>query len=354
MYANSAVPQAGFTAANMMPHATMPIVFAQGTMNSTGTSGSVPGTGTTGTTLPPQMTGPDLQALTQRYVSAFLKTPTPEVPQRKFRRIDPNAARLVSFANGNARLFNEMNYQVGEYPQNMAPALEAAVHFSNTSDAGIAMGFLNPDTECDVGSPKFYDGFTLGQVHYLKMVRPRWEKTLFNASALGMAGGLAMILRNTDLSSLPQIVSALERPVIYASALMGTAGFIVMLKSGLFANDSVPSDKLFTKGPFLFMRNPYYSLVGAGTGLAVSFSVFTNLVSSTPNAPLGALTLTSLGTMLYSFCWRRAIRDEKVLEKQFGDQYLEYKKRTPRYFPAFWKIPGAVREWFRNRRGNKV
>lgn len=75
--------------------------------------------------------------------------------------------------------------------------------------------------------------------------------------------------------------------------------------------------KLIKTGPFHYSRNPIYVglvMVLAGYGLALQ-SYFTFL---------------ALIPLLYFM--NAAEKEEKLLEKHFGKEYLEYKKNVPRFF----------------------
>lgn len=73
-------------------------------------------------------------------------------------------------------------------------------------------------------------------------------------------------------------------------------------------------NKLVTNGPFQYTRNPIYIglvMVLTGYGFAIN-SYFTFLVS----IPIW-------------YFYRSALKEEKLLEKHFGQKYLEYKKTVP-------------------------
>lgn len=76
-------------------------------------------------------------------------------------------------------------------------------------------------------------------------------------------------------------------------------------------------NKLITTGPFHHTRNPIYiglSMVLVGYGLALqSYFTFLALIP------------------IYYF-WTVAQKEEKLLELNFGKEYLEYQKKVPRFF----------------------
>ena len=80
--------------------------------------------------------------------------------------------------------------------------------------------------------------------------------------------------------------------------------------------------EIIMEGPYSIMRNPLYffSLIGAiGIGLASE-----NL-----------LVLTVLLVFYLVYYPLTILAEEKKLAEKFGQIYLDYKKRTPRFFPDF-------------------
>lgn len=73
---------------------------------------------------------------------------------------------------------------------------------------------------------------------------------------------------------------------------------------------------LITKGPFVYSRNPIYM------GLLLLFIGFELTLQS---------YLIILIIPLFWFVNLVVIKEEKLLEKHFGKEYLEYKKRVPRF-----------------------
>jgi protein-S-isoprenylcysteine O-methyltransferase Ste14 len=85
-----------------------------------------------------------------------------------------------------------------------------------------------------------------------------------------------------------------------------------------------PPPKLITTGLYRYIRNPmllglFLFLLGLGFFL-------------------GSLSLIFIFTPLFiliNVLYLKAI-EEKEMEKKFGKQYLEYKKRVPIFFPKLW------------------
>jgi protein-S-isoprenylcysteine O-methyltransferase Ste14 len=75
-------------------------------------------------------------------------------------------------------------------------------------------------------------------------------------------------------------------------------------------------DKLVTEGPFSFSRNPIYlAFIMLYYGFAIAIQSW----------------LIILRIPLAVYFYKSAVREEKNLEKIFGKQYIEYKKRVPRF-----------------------
>lgn len=74
--------------------------------------------------------------------------------------------------------------------------------------------------------------------------------------------------------------------------------------------------KLVTSGPFTYSRNPIY------VGLFLLFSGFEMVLQS---------YLIVLIIPLVLIVFLAVKKEEKLLEKYFGKEYLEYKKRVPRF-----------------------
>ena len=85
-----------------------------------------------------------------------------------------------------------------------------------------------------------------------------------------------------------------------------------------------PPPKLITTGLYRYCRNPMLLglfIILLGLGLL-----------------LGSLSLIFIFTpifILINVLYLKAI-EEKEMEKKFGKQYLEYKKRVPMFFPKLW------------------
>ncbi|MEX2151778.1 MAG: isoprenylcysteine carboxylmethyltransferase family protein [Gemmatimonadaceae bacterium] len=84
--------------------------------------------------------------------------------------------------------------------------------------------------------------------------------------------------------------------------------------------------RLVTYGIFAWMRNPLY--VG-------NFLIWTGFVIGS-----GVLWFLPVAVILFAIEYALIVRyEEGVLESIFGDQYVAYKQRTPRWFPRPRQVP---------------
>jgi protein-S-isoprenylcysteine O-methyltransferase Ste14 len=107
--------------------------------------------------------------------------------------------------------------------------------------------------------------------------------------------------------------------VLCASAALALWSFVTMRRIGTSADPRAASTTLATHGPFKHSRNPIYV---AMTGLYVGLTCLGN--SWWPVALLAPL--------LAVMHWGVVLREERYLEKRFGDTYLAYKAATRRWF----------------------
>jgi protein-S-isoprenylcysteine O-methyltransferase Ste14 len=78
--------------------------------------------------------------------------------------------------------------------------------------------------------------------------------------------------------------------------------------------------RLITSGPYALVRHPMY------TGVFL--------------AAIGSLLIYFTWTALFLTCFApltmvRALREEKVLAAEFGEEWQEYRERVPMFFPRF-------------------
>ena len=79
-----------------------------------------------------------------------------------------------------------------------------------------------------------------------------------------------------------------------------------------------PATTVVTGGPFRFTRNPLY----------LSMTLIYGGIAAVANALPAALLLPIVLHLM-----RRGVieREERYLERKFGDEYIEYRVRTPRW-----------------------
>jgi protein-S-isoprenylcysteine O-methyltransferase Ste14 len=91
---------------------------------------------------------------------------------------------------------------------------------------------------------------------------------------------------------------------------------------GTNVNPLRPSLALAERGVFTHIRNPMYAGMGFGLiGIVIAFGLEWTL----------ALTIVGLCVLHFGV----VLREERYLERKFGDDYLRYKARVPRYG---WKL----------------
>jgi protein-S-isoprenylcysteine O-methyltransferase Ste14 len=136
------------------------------------------------------------------------------------------------------------------------------------------------------------------------------------------AGALAMGLlanRRYRLAFLPRGLSrVLGWPLIAGGLAVGYLGFSEMKRAGTNLDPREPTTTIVTGGPFRFTRNPLYLSM---TLIYVGITALANAL-----APLFLLPIV-LQLM------RRGVieREERYLERKFGEEYLSYKARVRRW-----------------------
>ena len=95
-------------------------------------------------------------------------------------------------------------------------------------------------------------------------------------------------------------------------------GVATMRAAGTNVNPFLPTTAIVTSGPFRFSRNPLYlALTLLYFGLTVAFNTWWGIVVLVP-----LLIIMHFGVVL---------REERYLEKKFGDEYRRYKAKVGRY-----------------------
>jgi protein-S-isoprenylcysteine O-methyltransferase Ste14 len=122
-------------------------------------------------------------------------------------------------------------------------------------------------------------------------------------------------------------VSFLGRIVVAATAFVVGIGMVIganriFRRIGTTARPSEPTLALGTTGVFTWTRNPMYvggslALLGIAIGFAIDWVLLLMVVS---------LPLVHFGII---------VREERYLERKFGDEYRRYKAKVPRYWWRF-------------------
>ena len=136
------------------------------------------------------------------------------------------------------------------------------------------------------------------------------------------AGALAAGLlanRRLRLRFLPRRLARTLGPILFVTGfLVGLLGFLEVRRAGSSADPREPTTTVVTGGPYRFTRNPMYlGFVMQYVGISALF-----------NSLLPVLLLPAVQLLV-----RRGVieREERYLERKFGDEYRQYK--------------GTVRRW---------
>jgi len=118
---------------------------------------------------------------------------------------------------------------------------------------------------------------------------------------------------------LPRRVSRrLGGSLIGIGILLSLYGYGVMRQTGTEVNPTKPSTALVAKGPFQFTRNPLY----------LSLTLLYSGIAMLMNALWAMLILPFVLLVMH----RGVIeREERYLERKFGEEYQEYKARVRRW-----------------------
>lgn len=98
---------------------------------------------------------------------------------------------------------------------------------------------------------------------------------------------------------------------------------LYIMQNGWILIHAAKGKHLVTEGVYVHVRHPQYS------GL---FLITLGFLIQWPS-----LTTLIMWPILIFAYYRLAMREEKNVEKQFGREYLEYKKRVPGFIPKFEK-----------------
>lgn len=133
-----------------------------------------------------------------------------------------------------------------------------------------------------------------------------------------LAIGLLLNLK-FPIRFLPRrVTSILGVTLIGISVALVSQAFQRMRRAGTNVNPTEPATVLVTEGPFKYTRNPLY----------LSQALFYAGVSILANALWAMLLLPAV-----LFLINRGVidREERYLERKFGEQYKQYKERVRRW-----------------------
>lgn len=125
------------------------------------------------------------------------------------------------------------------------------------------------------------------------------------------------------LNQLPLWPRAIVGGVLFAIALgLALAGERAFHRVGTNVNPLRPSLAVASTGIFAHLRNPMYTGMAFGlAGIVLIFGLEWTLLLS-----VVGMSVLHFGVVL---------REERYLERKFGDEYLRYKESVPRYG---WKL----------------
>jgi protein-S-isoprenylcysteine O-methyltransferase Ste14 len=132
---------------------------------------------------------------------------------------------------------------------------------------------------------------------------------------LGLGFVLEGLLPGAELPTWAQWVGAV---VIVAGVALVISFEVAFKRVGTNANPYRPSTALATDGPYRFSRNPaYVGMAIVYVGIALAAQAPWTLVMLVP-----ALVVIQVGVIA---------REERYLERLFGEEYLSYKRTTRRW-----------------------
>jgi protein-S-isoprenylcysteine O-methyltransferase Ste14 len=125
--------------------------------------------------------------------------------------------------------------------------------------------------------------------------------------------------RRYHVPFLPRRVARiLGWPLLACGLVIGFLGSREMRRAETNVDPYKPATSVVTGGPFRFTRNPLY----------LSFTMIYGGIATIANALPAALLLPIVLRLM-----RRGVieREERYLERKFGDEYIEYKEEVPRW-----------------------
>ena len=136
--------------------------------------------------------------------------------------------------------------------------------------------------------------------------------------AAALAAGL-LANRRYRIPFLPRpLARTLGWPLVIGGIAVGFLGSREMRRAETNLDPYKPTTAIVTEGPFRFTRNPLY----------LSMTLIYGGISALANALPPVLLLPIVQHLM-----RRGVieREERYLERKFGDEYLQYKARVRRW-----------------------
>ena len=136
------------------------------------------------------------------------------------------------------------------------------------------------------------------------------------------AGALAIGLLANRLYPIAFLPRGLSRvlgwPLIVGGPVVGSLGLREMKRADTNVDPREPTTAIVTGGPYRYTRNPLY------LSMTLIYAGITALANALPAALLLPVVLHIM---------RRGVieREERYLERKFGDEYLDYKARVRRW-----------------------
>ncbi len=114
------------------------------------------------------------------------------------------------------------------------------------------------------------------------------------------------------------LITSLGGVIFALGFFLAIWGVVTIRRAGTHIETSKPTRKIVSSGPFGYIRNPVYTGMFLGEiGLAVTFDTLWLLIMLAP-----FYLVIRYGVVA---------REEAYLERKFGQDYLDYKSRVPRW-----------------------
>lgn len=213
--------------------------------------------------------------------------------------------------------------------------IEVARSHDQSEEAGLYMGFIMPEVGHLEPKNPFNKGMNRGQaLRFKDQGLPEYGKGLRGLGILAL-GNVVNAMdgpRETDQTGL-EIIDYMN--AFGGIPIMGSAAYALysMFSTKLFCNDENPSERVIQEGPFAMHRNPFYTgILTAGT-LGLARMVTAELLRTDDPNYIG-VGIMAFGLVYTAKKLNDYVKlDEQGLERQFGQEYTDYKARTNRFIP---------------------